>query len=208
MTTTTGEQQVGDNDDVLRWLDAFLDELLDEDDTGEEKAEALELAESREQLVGKLVEQGSTPEDAERWVTEFIAYTTDEVAFRADDDDEFLALLDAPFKVTRDDTFPDPDRILVWDKKQTPSVQALTFEEATARYKCGGAGSSWVPADLEEIKKVKGDCLEETQETYKKRDADPDYEGLCCTPALIISNNPLRAHRWSVIKAFMSPETK
>jgi hypothetical protein len=207
MTTTTGEQQVGDNDD-LKWLDALLDELLDGKDTDEEKAEALELAESRERLVEALVEQGSTPEDAEGWVTEFISYTANEIDNLTADNDEFLALVDAPFKTLRDDTFPDTDRLLVWDRKATPSVQALTFEEATARYKCGGAGSGWVPADLAEIKKVKSECLEETQRTYRKRDADADYEGLCSTPALIISNNPLRAHRWTVIKAFMSPETE
>lgn len=197
-------EPIDQNSDDLGWIDELLDELLNGDD--EEQESDLELEESREQLVAELVAQGTTIEDAREWVEEFSAYTADEIDHLAADNDELLALLDGPFKVLRDDTFPDPSRLLVWDRKATPSVQALTFEEAVTRYQCGGDGSQWVPGDLEEIKAAKQEALEETRDSYSKRDADPDYEGLCGTPALFISNNPLRAHRWSVVKAYLSEE--
>lgn len=191
------------SDDLL-WLDELLDELLDGEDGSEETDPGL--AEAQERLVEELVAQGSTPEDAQEWVAEFSSYTANEIDHLAADNDELLALLDGPFKVLRDDTFIDPDRLLVWDRKSTPSVQAMTFEEAVTRYQCGGDGSQWVPGDLEEVKAAKQEALGETRDTYSKRDADPDYEGLCGTPALFISNNPLRAHRWSVVKAYLCQE--
>jgi hypothetical protein len=199
-------EPIDQNSDDLAWVDELLDELLNGEDADQESDH--ELAESRERLVADLVAQGSTIEDASGWVEEFSDYMTNEVECLADDNEELLALLDGPFKVLRDDTFPDPSRFLVWDKKATPCVQALTFEEATERYPCGGEGSGWVPEDLQEIKQVKQACLEETRDSYSKRDADPDYEGLCSTPALFISSNPLRAHRWSEVKAYLSPEAE
>jgi len=200
--------------DNLSWLDDLIDELMngedteDTEDTEEEKEEALDPAKAQERLVEELVAQGSTPEDAKKWVAEFSSYNADEVEHLKADNDEFLALVDAPFKVLRDDTFPDPRRLLVWDRLATPSVQALTFEEAVERYKCGGAGSRWVPEDLETLKEVKRECLEETLASYAKQEKDPDYEGLCSTPALVVSHNPLTAHRWCVVKACLSPEAR
>ena len=185
----------------LSWLEDLIDEL----NSGEEETDP-ELAQSQERLVAELVAQGSTQEDAERWVEEFADYTANELDQLAEDNDELLALLDGPFRTLRDDTHPDPELLLVWDRKATPSVQALTFEEATGRYKCGGVGSRWAPEDLEAVRRAKRECLEETLSSYSKRDADPDYKGLCSTPALVVSNNPLKAHRWCVVKACLSPE--
>lgn len=196
-----------DTDD-LSWLDDLLDELMNGEDTEEEKEAALDLAKAQERLVEELVAQGSTAEDAGHWVAEFSSYTANEVEHLKDDNDELLALLDGPFKVLRDDTFPATDKLLVWDRQATPSVQALTFEEATERYKCGGGGSRWVPEDLETVKEVKRECLEETLSSYAKQEKDPDYEGVCSTPALVVSNNPLTAHRWCVVKACLSPEAR
>ena len=193
--------------DDLSWLDDLIAELTDEEDSEEEKDAALELAESQERLVMELVAQGSTQEDAERWVKEFSHYTANEIDQLRDDNEELLALLDGLFKELRDDTHPDPERLVVWDRAATPSVQALTFEETTERYKCGGVGSRWAPEDLEAVKEAKRECLEETLSSYAKQEADPDYEGLCSTPALVVSNNPLRAHRWAVVKAYLCPET-
>ena len=193
-----------DSDD-LSWLDCLLDELLDGED-GTEGAES-ELAESQERLVAELVAQGTTEQDAREWVAEFSDYTANELDHLGEDNDELLALLDGPFKTLRDDTYPDPERLLVWDRAATPSVQALTFEEATERYQCGGVGSRWAREDLEAVRAAKRECLEETLSSYAKQEADPDYEGLCSTPALVVSNNPLRAHRWAVVKAYLCPET-
>ena len=191
--------------DDLAWLDQLLNELVNAEDSEEEKQAALELAESQERLVAALVEQGSTQEDAQGWVKDFADYTANELDRLNEDNAELLALLDGPFKELRDDTHPDPTRLLVWDRAATPSVQALTFEEATERYQCGGEGSRWVPEDLEEVKKAKRECLEETLSSYAKQEADPAYEGLCSTPVLVVSPNPLRAHRWAVVKAYLCP---
>jgi hypothetical protein len=199
-------EPIDQHSDDLAWVDELLDELLNGEDENQESD--LELEESRERLVADLVAQGSTVEDARKWVEEFSTYTANEIDHLTEDNEELLALLDGPFKVLRDDTFPDPDRLLVWDRKATPSVQALTFEEATERYPCGGEWSRWVPEDLQAVKGVKQECLEETMSSYRERDSDPDFEGLCSTPALVISNNPLRAHRWSVVKAYLSPEAE
>jgi hypothetical protein len=190
-----------ENEDDLSWVDDLLDELLNGENREEDTDE--DLVQSQEGLVAELVAQGSTQEDAERWVEEFSDYTANELDRLREDNDELLALLDGPFKVLRDDTFPDPDRLLVWDRQATPSVQTLTFAEATGRYQCGGVGSRWVPEDLDAVKEAKGECLEETRVAYGKRDEDPDYEGLCSTPTLVVSNNPLKAHRWCVVKAYM-----
>jgi len=198
---------VEDNDD-LAWLDELLQELVNSEDSDEEKAEALELAKAKDRLAEELVAQGSTPEDAEGWVKDFADYTANELDRLTEDNDELLALLDGPFKVLRDDTFPDPDRLLVWDRQATPSLQALTFDEATERYKCGGKNSLWAPEDLHAVKEEKAKCLEETLASYAKREADPDYEGLCSTPVLVVSQTPLKAHRWCVTKAYLSPETE
>ena len=197
--------------DDLSWLDDLIDELMsggDSEDTEEEKEAALELAKAQERLVEELVAQGSTPEDAKHWVAEFSSYTADEVEHLKEDNEEFLALLDGPFKVLRDDTFPATDKLLVWDRQETPSVQALTFEEATERYQCGGVGSRWVPSDLQAVREAKEECLEETLSSYAKQEADPDYEGVCSTPALVVSNNPLTAHRWCVVKACLSQKAE
>jgi len=190
-----------ENSDDLSWLD----ELLDSEDSNEE-AES-ELAESQERLVAELLAQGSTEKDAEEWVKEFCDYTANELDRLTEDNEELLALLDGPFRTLRDDTQPDPERLLVWDREATPSVQALTFEEATERYKCGGVGSRWAPEDLKAVKEAKRECLEETLSSYAKQETDPNYEGLCSTPALVVSNNPIKAHRWAVVKACLRPET-
>jgi hypothetical protein len=201
--TDTLEPLYQENEDDLSWVDDLLEELLNGEDSEEETDE--DLIQSQEGLVAEMVAQGSTQEDAERWVKEFSDYTADELEHLREDQEELLALLDGPFKILRDDTFPDPDRLLVWDKQATPVVQALTFAEATERYQCGGAGSRWIPADLQAVKEAKAQCLEETMSSYKERDADPDYDGLCYTPSLVVSNNPLRPHRWNVVKAYMDP---
>ena len=184
-------------------LDRLLDELFDELDNEEE-----ELERSRAELADELVAQGSSPEDAKHWVKTFKSYTANELDNLKEEGSELLALLDGPFKVLRDDTFPDPDRLLVWDRQATPSVQSLTFDEVTERYQCGGEGSRWVPEDLQAVKDAKAECLEETLSSYAKQEKDPDFEGLCSTPALVVSNNPLTAHRWSVVKACLSPEAR
>ena len=183
-------------------LDRLLDELFDELDDDDE------LERSQAELVDELVDQGSSPEDAEEWVQAFSNYTANELEQLTADNEELLALLDGPFKVLRDDTFPDPNRLLVWDRQTTPSVQSLTFDEATDRYQCGGVGSRWAPEDLEAVKEAKQECLEETLSSYAKQEADPDYEGVCSTPTLVVSNNPLLAHRWAVTKACLSPEVQ
>jgi hypothetical protein len=190
-----------ENSDDLSWLDELLE---GEDSNGEAESE---LAESQERLVAELLAQGSTEKDAEEWVKEFCDYTANELDRLTEDNEELLALLDGPFRTLRDDTQPDPERLLVWDREATPSVQALTFEEATERYKCGGVGSRWAPEDLEAVKEAKRECLEETLSSYAKQETDPNYEGLCSTPALVVSNNPLKAHRWAVVKACLKPET-
>jgi len=111
-----------------------------------------------------------------------------------------LALLDGPFQVLRYDTFPDPDRILVYDPEAKPVVQALTFDEATARYPCGGYSSRWCPADLEEIKKEKRKCLAETLDSYARDDQGETGNLPCSTPALVIRGRSF-PHSWVVIKA-------
>ena len=194
-----------ENSEDLSWLDELLAEVLEGEDSNEE-AES-ELAESQERLVAELVAQGSTEKDAKEWVAEFSDYTANELDRLTEDNEELLALLDGPFRSLRDDTHPDPERLLVWDREATPSVQALTFEEATERYECGGVGSRWAPEDLEAVKEAKRECLEETLSSYAKQETDPNHEGLCSTPALVVSNNPLQAHRWAVVKAYLCPET-
>lgn len=118
--------------------------------------------------------------------------------------EELLALLDGPFKTLRDDTFPDPDRLLIYDPEAKPVVQALTFDEAAARYKCGGAGSRWTPECLAEIKKDKRQCLQETLDSYHLRDqGDEDNDLPCSTPCFVIRGQQF-PHSWVVVKAFVS----
>jgi hypothetical protein len=111
-----------------------------------------------------------------------------------------LALMDGPFQVLRDDTFPDPDRILVYDPEATPVVQALTFDEATAKYPCGGYGSLWCPADLDEIKKEKRKCLAETLDSYARDEQGKTEDLVCGTPCLVVRGASF-PHSWVTIKA-------
>jgi hypothetical protein len=115
--------------------------------------------------------------------------------------EELLALLDGPFKVLRDDTLPDPDRLLVYDPKAAPVIQALSFEQVTTRYKCGGVGSRWSPECLAEIKKVKRECLQETLDSCWRRDQGDESEYLPCgTPCLVVRGRNF-PHAWVVVKA-------
>lgn len=117
--------------------------------------------------------------------------------------EELLALLDGPFKTLRDDTFPDPDRLLVYDPESKPVVQALTFDQAAARYKCG-VGGRWTPECLTEIKKDKRQCLQETLDSYHLRDqGNEDSDLPCSTPCLVIRGQQF-PHSWVVVKAFVS----
>jgi len=117
--------------------------------------------------------------------------------------EELLALMDGPFQVLRDDTFPDPDRLLVYDPEATPVVQALTFDEATARYPCGGYSSRWCPADLDEIKKEKRQCLAETLDSYARDDKGETGNLPCSTPCLVVRGASF-PHSWVTIKACIS----
>ena len=115
---------------------------------------------------------------------------------------ELLALLDGPFSELRDDTFPDPDSLLVYDPEAAPLVQSLTFDETTTRYKCG-LGGRWVPEDLERIKKAKRQCLQETLDSYYRHDHGESENLVCSTPCLVIRGKNF-PHSWVTVKACIS----
>jgi hypothetical protein len=182
------------------WLDELLAEL-------ERRLEEEEPEEPYAGLVEALVTKYScSPEQALAWVAESNETLGEQTKRKRQDDEELLALLDGPFKVLRDDTFSDPDRVLVWDKAAVPVVQALTFEEAMARYQCGGAGSQWSPEDVDKIKVEKRLCLGLTLDSYAAQEAGVTSGELeCASPCLFVSGNPLDAHRWVTVKSLLNP---
>jgi len=193
------------------WKKLSTEELAElkqdlDDFTGEERSEQ-ELYSCLEELLAALEDDGADLEEAKDWVVEFADWTTNEDENKEAEDEELLDLLDGPFKVLRDDTFADPDRLLVWDRQAEPVVQALTFEEATERYQCGGARSQWSPEDLQTLREVKRECFRETLGSYAKLKEDPSHDGLCSTPVLVVSPNPLRPHRWLEVKACLDQST-
>ena len=185
----------------LDWLDELLAEL-------ENRLESEDPEEPEPNLVERVVAQyGCTAKQAELWLAENNETLSEQTERKRKDDEELLALLDGPFKVLRDDTFPDPDRLLVWDKAAVPVVQALTFEEAQERYKCGGGGSQWTPYDVDKIKVEKSLCLALTRGSYAAQEAGLTFKELeCGTPCLVVSGNPLEAHRWVTVKSLLNPE--
>jgi hypothetical protein len=111
----------------------------------------------------------------------------------------------------RDDTFADPEQVLLWDPCSCtgPVVQAVTFEELTEKYQCGGLLSQWAPEDLEKLKKAKRECLGQTLESYDEQDRgtglrDNGRELVCSTPCFLPSENRLVAHRWVVLAACLN----
>jgi hypothetical protein len=186
----------------LNWAGVLDDEPVSGDGSD------LELAPELAELLAALEDDGADLEEAKDWVVEFASWTSNEEENKEAEDEELLDLLDGPFKVLRDNTFADPDRLLVWDRQEEPVVQALTFEEATERYPCGGPRSQWAQEDLETLKELKGECFSQSQDSYAQLEADPDYRGVCATPVLVVSPNPLRPHRWCEVKACLDPENE
>ena len=175
----------------------FSDE---EDKEGEEE----ELRGRLQRRVDDLVlKHGCSENQARQWLDEKAESPAQQTERTRQEDEELLALLDGPFKVLRDETFPDPDRLLVWDKQTQPVIQALTFKEVTTKYKCGGVGSQWSQEDLEVIEHLKRQCIADTFLAYTFHDTKIDSQDTACgTPALIISNNPLVSFSWKEVKAF------
>ena len=148
-------------------------------------------------------------EVAERWVDEALVkgLKEREEGWRFEQPEELLALADGPFKGLRDDTFADPERVLVWDRcsRTGPLVQALTCEELTERYPCGGRLSQWCPEDLEALKKAKRECLGQTLESYNEKERGSKRDDLLCsTPCFLPSENRLVAHQWAVVSACLN----
>ena len=147
----------------LNWAGVLDDEPVSGDGSD------LELAPELAELLAALEDDGADLEEAKDWVVEFASWTSNEEENKEAEDEELLDLLDGPFKVLRDNTFADPDRLLVWDRQEEPVVQALTFEEATERYPCGGPRSQWAQEDLETLKELKGECFSQSQDTARRR---------------------------------------
>ena len=158
------------------------------------------------------------PDELDRWLDELLAELSDEECEECGGvtpeeawpdpqtpdprTEELLALLDGPFKVLRDDTFCDPSRLLVYDPERAPLVQALTFNEATVRYKCG-VGGRWTPECVEKIKKDKRECLAETLDSYYKREQGDEESDLpCSTPCLVVRGASF-PHSWVTVRAFL-----
>ena len=186
-------------------LDALLEELLNSDSDSEtvEETEPEDPETALLFLVTTLVEKHNcSAETALEWVLQSGETLGQQTERKRQDAEELLALCDGPFQVLRDNTFPDPEKLLVFDRQVKPVVQALTFEEAVERYQCGGKESLWSRGDLEELKVEKRKCLGETLESYAEVEkGSPDDNLFCSTPVLQVSNNPLVAHRWCVVKA-------
>lgn len=187
------------NDDEL---DQLLEELLGYQ-TVEEGVEEIDPEAVVEKQVLELVEKhGCSTEQGLEWLLQSVETLGQVTERQRAENEELLALCDGPFRVLRDDTFIDPERLLVWDRNAEPVVQSLTFEEATDHYQCGGRESLWSRGDLDIIKTEKRKCLGETLESYADLE-NPSSTGtlMCATTCLIVSNNPLVPHRWCVIKA-------
>jgi hypothetical protein len=186
-------------------LDQLLDELLNGIDLEDEESEVEELdpeAAVEKQVLELVEKHGCSPEQGLEWLLQSVETQGQVTERQRAENEELLALCDGPFRVLRDDTFIDPERLLVWDRKAEPVVQALTFDEATDRYQCGGRESLWSRGDLDIIKTEKRKCLGETLESYADLE-NPSSTGIlmCATTCLIVSNNPLVPHRWCVVKA-------
>lgn len=158
------------------------------------------------------------PEELDRWLDELLAELSNEGCEECDEvapgeawpdpqtpdprTKELLALLDGPFKELRDDTFPDPDRLLVYDPEKAPVVQALTFDETVARYKVG-VGGRWTAQCLAKVKKDKRECLAETLASYCVREKGDEESDLpCSTPCLVVRGASF-PHAWVVVRAFL-----
>jgi hypothetical protein len=192
------------DDDIL---DAIIQELQGGyGDTAEEplrlsnlsaysKSELLPLVETTYQV---------TAEQAEKWVDEALVKQADERVkpWKFNQPDELLALNDGPFKKLRDDNFIDPEKILVYDTTRAPIIQALGFNKLAERYQCGGRLSQWSPEDLEDMKKVKRQCLGETIGSYSLQENGSKRTDLVCsTLCFMPSPNPLVPHTWVVVSA-------
>jgi hypothetical protein len=116
------------------------------------------------------------------------------------------ALLDGPFRRLRDDNHVDPHRILVWDQKQHPVIQALTILELLGRYPCGDdADAQWCGDDLLEILQRKRDLLRRSLVAHDIADEQDDAEPTCGTVVLIINPNPEESHHWVAVLSRVLP---
>jgi hypothetical protein len=191
-----------DDDEVL----AAPEELLKEGDWNQNVLKLSQLEKySKSELLPLVSETyGVSEEQAERWVVEALVKGAKEreEGYLFERPEELLALADGPFKVLRDDTFADPERVLLWDKQGKPVVKALTFAQLLEQYQCGGRLSQWAPQDLEELKKAKRECLGQTLDSYNEQERGSKRDDLVCsTPCFLPSENRLVAHQWVVVSA-------
>jgi hypothetical protein len=116
------------------------------------------------------------------------------------------ALLDGPFRRLRDDNHVDPHRILVWDQKQQPVIQALTILELLGRYPCGEHEvAQWCGDDLLEILQRKRDLLRMSLVAHDIAGELEDAEPTCGTVVLIINPNSEQAHSWTAVISRVLP---
>jgi hypothetical protein len=116
---------------------------------------------------------------------------------KADGEPLLGALLDGPFRRLRDDNHVDPHRILVWDQRQQPVIQALSILELLGRYPCGDTEEpQWCGDDLLAILQRKRDLLRMSLVAHDIADEQDDAEPTCGTVVLIINPNPEEPHHW------------
>jgi hypothetical protein len=116
------------------------------------------------------------------------------------------ALLDGPFRRLRDDNHIDPHRLLVWDQKREPVIQALSVLELLGSYPCGDAeDAQWCGDDLLAILQCKRDLLRMSLVAHDIADDQDDAEPTCGTVVLIINRNPTEPHRWVTVLSRVLP---
>jgi hypothetical protein len=179
---------------VAELMDCWIDGSFDDEEKPEVRLQR--------RVDALALRHGCSEEQAQQWLSEEAESTGQQTERRRQDDEELLALLDGPFRVLRDNTFSDPDRLLVWDKQAKPVIQSLTFDEATKKYECGGYSSQWAPEDLDRIKEEKHRCISETYLANVFHETGIEGGDIACgTPVLIINSNPLLGHTWKEVKA-------
>jgi len=120
--------------------------------------------------------------------------------------DLLAALLDGPFRRLRDENHIDAHSILVWDRQRQPAIQAVAFLALLSRYPCGEqADSQWSATDLVEILREKHELLRRSLVAQEIAEEQEEAQPACGTVVLLINPDPDLPHRWSVVRARITP---
>lgn len=138
-----------------------------------------------------------TEEDVDALVAELLA----EAHREQQEDEELAALLDGPFKRLRDRNHLEADRVLVWDRTQSPQLASVPFHELTFRYPCGGSGDGWSLEALGKVVRAKGTLYRQSLAAHEVSEEDASASPVCGTVVFIARTTEEGQHRWVIEKA-------